>query len=72
MLNFIRSLTRRQKAYVFLAIDLALIPLALLFTYAVQALPTPALATLLQALPILPYLLAVAAALSMWLGLPYI
>ncbi|MDK3074531.1 nucleoside-diphosphate sugar epimerase/dehydratase [Sedimentitalea sp. JM2-8] len=72
MLNFISALTRKQKAYVFLAIDLALIPLALLFTYTVQALPTAAVETLLQTLPILPYLLAAAAALSLWLGLPYI
>jgi FlaA1/EpsC-like NDP-sugar epimerase len=72
MLNLISALTRKQKAYVFLAIDLALIPLALLFTYTVQALPTAAVETLLQTLPILPYLLALAAALSLWLGLPYI
>lgn len=72
MLNFISGLPRRQKAYVFLAIDLALIPLALLFTFIVQALPAPAVTTLFQTLPVLPYLLAVGAALSMWLGLPYI
>ena len=39
MVNLIRSLTRKQKAYVFLAVDLALIPAALLFTFMVQALP---------------------------------
>ncbi|MEO9778548.1 MAG: nucleoside-diphosphate sugar epimerase/dehydratase [Sedimentitalea sp.] len=72
MLNLIRSLPRKQKAYVFLAIDLALIPLALLFTYTVQVLPNSAVQTLLQTLPVLPYLLAVAAVLSLWLGIPSI
>ena len=72
MLNLISSLTRKQKVWVFLAIDLVLIPVALLFTYSVQALPAPAMTTLFQTLPILPYLMALAAALSMWLGLPHI
>jgi len=72
MLNLIRSLTRAQKGYVFLAIDLALIPAALLFTYTVQVLPLSAVQTLLQTLPVLPYLLAAAALLSVWLGLPTI
>ncbi|MBK0329331.1 polysaccharide biosynthesis protein [Rhodobacteraceae bacterium F11138] len=72
MLNLIRSLTRKQKAWVFLALDLALIPVALLFTYSVQTLASPPFETLLQTLPILPYLLATAAGLSVWLGLPAI
>lgn len=70
MLNLIRSLTRKQKGYVFLGIDLVLVPVALLFTYAVQALPGSAVETLLQTLPILPYLLALTAVLALWLGLP--
>lgn len=69
MLNLIRSLTRKQKAWVFLALDLALIPVALLFTYAVQTLPASPVESLLQSLPVLPYLLAIAAGLSIWLGL---
>ena len=72
MLHVIKSLNRKQKAYTLLAIDLALIPCALLFAYTVQALPMPPLAILGQALPILPYLLVLAAGLSIWLGLPYI
>jgi FlaA1/EpsC-like NDP-sugar epimerase len=72
MLSFINALTRKQKGYVFLAVDLALIPAALLFTYTVQSLPTSALDTLIQSLPILPYLILVAAGLSMWLGIPNI
>ena len=72
MLYLIKSLSRKQKTYILLAIDLTLIPCALLFAYTVQALPTPPLATLGQALPILPYLLVLAAGVSMWLGLPHI
>lgn len=70
MLNLIRSLSRKQRSWIFLAIDLALIPLALLFTYAVQELPASSVETLLRTLPVLPYLMAVAAGLSLWLGLP--
>lgn len=72
MLNFINSLSRSQKAYILLAIDLGLIPLALLFTFAVQALPSPPLDTLVRVSPILPYLLLVGAGLSLWLGIPHI
>jgi len=70
MSKLLSSLTRKQKAYVFLAIDLALVPAALFFTYAVQALPmTPGEAMWLT-LPVLPYMLAFVAGLSLWLGLP--
>ncbi len=72
MLKLLGALSRGQRAYVFLGIDLILIPVALLFTYAVQALPTSPLQTLQASLPVLPYLLLIAAALSKWLGLPNI
>lgn len=72
MLKLITALSRSQRGYVFLAIDLGLIPAALLFTYSMQALPVPALGLLRQILPILPYLLLVAAGLSKALGLPNI
>ncbi|KIC18714.1 MULTISPECIES: polysaccharide biosynthesis protein [unclassified Leisingera] len=72
MYNLISALSRRQKSYVFLAVDLALLPLALLFTLEVQPLPEPALATLAQLSPLLPYVMAAAAALTLWLGLPYV
>ena len=65
-------MTRKQRAYVFAAIDVTLIPAALLFTYTVQALPQSAFQTLIQALPVLPSLVPIALALSFWLGLPYI
>ncbi|TDK50920.1 polysaccharide biosynthesis protein [Antarcticimicrobium luteum] len=72
MLKLLSALSRSQRAYVFLGIDLALIPVALLLTYAVQVLPASALETLRASLPVLPYLLLIAAALSKWLGLPNI
>lgn len=72
MFRLISALTRKQKSYVFLTIDLLLIPAALLFTYAVQSLPTMPLETLAMTAPILPYLVAVAAGLSLWLGLPHV
>lgn len=68
--NAITGLSRTQKSYIFLGIDLLLLPLALLFTYAVQDRPTDALALLGQMLPILPYILGLTGALSVWLGLP--
>jgi FlaA1/EpsC-like NDP-sugar epimerase len=72
MFEFVRLLTRRQKACIFLAIDLALLPAALLFSYMIQSLPTSAPETLVATLPILPYLALIATGLSIWLGLPFV
>ena len=72
MLNFIQTLSRRQKSYVLLSVDLLLVPLALLFTYVVQALPVSARVSFLLSLPVLPYLMLAMAGLSVWLGLPNI
>ena len=72
MFNLISALSRRQKSFVFLAADLLLLPLALLFTLEVQPLPDPALSTLASLLPVLPYVMATAAVLSLWLGLPHV
>ncbi|MFV1462712.1 MULTISPECIES: polysaccharide biosynthesis protein [unclassified Phaeobacter] len=70
MFNLISALSRKQKSYIFLTIDLTLIPLALFLTFLVLPLPGPALATLAAMLPVLPYVLALAAAVALWLGLP--
>ncbi|WP_375545343.1 polysaccharide biosynthesis protein [Phaeobacter inhibens] len=70
MFNLISALSRKQKSYIFLAIDLSLIPLALFLTFLVLPLPGSALATLAAMLPVLPYVLALAAAVALWLGLP--
>ena len=72
MLSFLNALSRRQKGYVFLGIDLALIPVALLFTFVVQSLPMSPIAALWETGPILPYLVASGAGLSLWLGIPQI
>lgn len=72
MLNFIHTLSRKQKSYVLLAVDLLLVPLALVFTYTVQPPPALVLDSFLQILPVLPYLLLATAGLSLWLGLPNI
>ncbi|APG49370.1 polysaccharide biosynthesis protein [Phaeobacter porticola] len=70
MFNLISALSRKQKSYIFLTIDLGLIPLALFLTFLVQPLPGSALATLAAMLPVLPYVLAVSAGVALWLGLP--
>lgn len=63
---------RQQKTWVFLGVDLALIPIALLITYALQALPSTAIETLIAALPVLPYLLVFAGLLAWWMGIPQV
>lgn len=72
MFQLISAMNRNQKAYVFMALDTALIPLALLFTYTVQTMPAMPFEKLWLTFPVLPYLMAVSAGLSIWLGLPYI
>ena len=72
MLGFLRSRSRRQKAVVFLIIDLALVPVAMLFSFLVQSLAAPAIDTLAGTLPVLPWLLVTAGGLSWWLGLPLV
>jgi FlaA1/EpsC-like NDP-sugar epimerase len=72
MFNLISALSRKQKSYIFLAIDLALIPMALLFTLVMQPLPEPELKILGDMLPLLPYVMLVIGAASLWLGLPMV
>ncbi|MEP4037147.1 nucleoside-diphosphate sugar epimerase/dehydratase [Pseudophaeobacter sp.] len=72
MFNLISALSRKQKSYVFLAIDLALVPLSLLFTLIMQPQPAQALQTLMALLPVLPYVMAIMALASIWLGLPMV
>ena len=64
MLRLVKSLTRKQKRNVLLILDLLLVPVALVFTFAVQADPRTPLETLTLLLPALPYLMAVAAGVS--------
>ena len=71
MLNLVKSLSRAQKQAVFLAVDLILVPLALVFTFAVQ---DPGLVSRVQLSaiwPVVGLLMVLAAALSIILRIPY-
>lgn len=70
MLKTVKSLTRNQKRAILLVVDLVLIPVALVFTFAIQVIPVPPRSTLEYLLPILPYLVATGAGISIWLGIP--
>ena len=72
MLKLVKSLTRRQKRHILLLLDLVLVPLALIFTFGMQVPPVSPLEALTLTLPILPYVLVVAAALAVGLGIPQI
>lgn len=72
MLQFINALSRKQKSLVFLAVDLCLIPVALLLAFAMQSMPATTLEILIHILPTLPFLLVIAAGLSLWLSIPQI
>lgn len=72
MLSLVKSLTRKQKRNVLLILDLVLVPIALVFTFAVQADARTPIETLTLLLPVLPYLLAVAVGVSLAMGIPQI
>lgn len=72
MLSFVRSLTRRQKSHLLLLVDSFLIPLSLVFTFAVQTAPLSPLESLTLVLPILPYMIAAGAGLSIGMGICHI
>ena len=72
MLKFVKSLSRGQKRRILILVDLAIVPLALIFAFGVQATPLMPLDTLRLLLPILPYLLVIAAGLAVGLGIPQI
>jgi hypothetical protein len=65
--QLVQALSRSQKTLVFLALDLALVPVALAFAILVQAAPVPALPAVL---PLVPVLMLAAGLLSWRLGLP--
>ncbi|MDW4498213.1 nucleoside-diphosphate sugar epimerase/dehydratase [Sulfitobacter sp. D35] len=68
MLSLVKSLTSGQKRTIFLAVDAILVPLSLVFAFAVQSLPGSISANMQSYLPVLPYLLAALLGLSYWLG----
>ena len=69
MLSLLKSLKRSQKRNILIAIDTILIPAAIFFAFSLQVSTASAWAMTLMYLPILPYILLVAAALSIWLGI---
>ncbi len=70
MLHFVQSMTRTQKQLVLLAVDLALVPLALILTFAIQMQDTHPIAHLWEIAPVVGLLIVLAAALSTVLGIP--
>jgi FlaA1/EpsC-like NDP-sugar epimerase len=72
MLQFVKSMTRREKQAVLLGIDLTLVPLALVFTLAVQGQSPHSFARLLDIGPVVGLIVVLAAALSTILGIPNI
>lgn len=72
MLRFVKALSRKQKRNLLLVVDLILIPIALVFTLAMQTVPVSPLDAFVLLLPMLPYLLAIAAGISIGMGIPQI
>lgn len=70
MLQLIKSMTRAQKQLVLLGVDLALVPVALLLTFAVQMSDAAPLSLLLSVAPVVGMIMVLAAALSTVLGIP--
>ncbi len=69
MLSVIKSLTQHQKRTIILILDCLLIPVALVFSFAVQPFDDGIMANVHLYLPVLPYVLAAAVGLSFWLGI---
>ncbi|MEL7260292.1 MAG: nucleoside-diphosphate sugar epimerase/dehydratase [Pseudomonadota bacterium] len=69
MLKLLKSMSRRQKRNVFVALDCLLVPVALLFAFSLQAPLGGSWAMLEAYLPELPIVIAAAAGLSLWLGI---
>ena len=70
MLHFVQSMTRPQKQLVLLTVDLVLVPLALVLTFAIQVHDTNPIAHLWDIAPVAGLLVVLAAALSSVLGIP--
>lgn len=72
MLRFIQSLSRAHKRFVIVAIDILLIPIALLFCFAVQVLPQSLGELMTGLVPAIPYVALAAIGASILLELPQI
>ncbi|WP_299608020.1 nucleoside-diphosphate sugar epimerase/dehydratase [uncultured Tateyamaria sp.] len=69
MLDLLKSLSRTQKRNIFIVIDSMLIPAALLFAFSLNVSEASVWDSFRAYLPVLPYILIVSAALSLWLGI---
>jgi len=69
MLPFIKNMSRAQKRLFLLAVDLALVPLALVFTFGVQMGDGAAFRLLWEITPVVGMIMVLAAALSSILGI---
>ncbi|SDG82113.1 polysaccharide biosynthesis protein [Sulfitobacter delicatus] len=69
MLSFIKSLTKRQKRAILLTVDSVLVILAIISALALRGLPSGLIDALAGYIPVLPYVLIVAAGTSIWLGI---
>jgi FlaA1/EpsC-like NDP-sugar epimerase len=72
MLNFVVSLSRREKRSIFLLLDIVLVPLTIFFSFGMQYGTMKAAAYFTANLPLIAMLMCIAAALSFFLGLPRI
>lgn len=66
----LQGLTALKRTLIFLSLDLALLPVALLLSFTLQALPGTPLENLDKNSTTIPYLVIAAVAMSLWLGLP--
>ncbi len=72
MFRLLSALTRAQKSYIFLAIDLMFLPAALLAALALQMPERAVVPLFVEALPVLPYILLLVALSARKIGLPQV
>lgn len=72
MFRLLSALTRTQKSYIFLTIDLMFLPAALLAAFALQMPERAVIPLFVEALPVLPYILLLVALAARKLGLPQV
>lgn len=70
MLNFIKSLSIQQKQLFLLAVDVVAVPLAYLFSFVIQFNTVELVIPITRILPFVPLLCALAAGISLVLGIP--
>jgi FlaA1/EpsC-like NDP-sugar epimerase len=69
MLSWIKSLSKVQKRRIMLLLDTILVPLALLFAFAALGLEGGVINNMRSYLLLLPYMMAVAVGISIWIGI---